>query len=59
MLKIWSCLGDLVLLNIINVIIKYLCSSRVYKHMLKIWSCLGDLVRCILSLNFGAQELYI
>ena len=25
----------------------------------KIWTCLDDLVRCILSLNVWAQELYI
>ena len=42
-----------------DVNIKDLCSSRVYKHNLQIWSRLGDLVRCILSFNFGAQELYI
>ena len=27
--------------------------------LLYIWSRLSDLVRCILSFNFGAQELYI
>ena len=37
----------------------FVMSSRVYKHSLYVWSRLGDLVRCILSFNFGVQQLYI
>ena len=49
----------IIIIIIIIINIKHLCSSKAYKHNLQIWSRLGDLVRCILSFNFGAQELYI
>ena len=42
-----------------DVTIKQLYSSSMYKRNLQIWLRLGELMRCIISFNFLAQDLYI